>query len=79
MAKLGDIAQAENPVTGKKFNIFNITEIWSMILGAGVLFIVVSLGQRAANAVSGKVPFVSTTFNDPVQHPAPAQPSIRVI
>lgn len=79
MAKLSDITNAENPVTGKKFNVFNIGELWSMILGAGVLFLVVSMGQKVANTISGKVPYVSTTIQDPVQHPAPVSNQMRVI
>lgn len=67
MAKL---TQFENPFSGKKASIFDIGQIWSMILGVFIMFFVFAMGQRVAGTVSQKVPLVDTTIEPIVTQPA---------
>lgn len=53
LAKLGDFT---NPLSGNKGSVTDIKGLWSLVLGAGVLFVIFNLGQKLAYAVTGKLP-----------------------
>jgi hypothetical protein len=73
------ISQYENPLTGKKGNLFDIGGLWQMVLGVFVLFFIWAMGQNLSKAVSGKVPFLDTTPDQPWANPTAPQQSIRVL
>jgi len=66
--KASSLLQAENPMTGKKFNLLNPGTWIGGILFVIFAFIVANLGQRAANSVAGHSSMIGTTIQDPVQH-----------
>lgn len=57
------LTEFENPLSGEKGNIFDLSKLWSLILGVFVFMFVVATGQRVASIVSGKLPFVDTTID----------------
>lgn len=61
MKKLGDF---QTP-TGAKGNIFNITDVGGLILGAVVLIFTFAMGQNLAGKLSGKAPFLDGQI-DPI-------------
>lgn len=62
MAKL---TQYENPLTGKKGNLFNVMGLWQQVLGFLVLFGVMAFSQKIGNKVENKVKYVDVTPNSP--------------
>jgi hypothetical protein len=67
MAKLTDFT---NPISGKTQSLFDLGGLWSLVLGVVVLLVVIGTGQKAANAIDGKIPGLDSTpnrlFKDPV-------------
>lgn len=51
--------------TGVKGNILNIGQLWSLMLGTLVLIVTFAMGQNLANKVSGRVPMVDSTIEQP--------------
>lgn len=51
--------------TGVKGNILNIGQIWSLVLGTMVLIVTFAMGQNVANKISGRVPYVDGTIEQP--------------
>jgi hypothetical protein len=45
------LSNYENPLTGKSNDLFNISSLWSQILGVFVLVIVFMFGQKIADYV----------------------------
>lgn len=74
MAKLTEF---QNPFSGQKGSIFDIGQLWSMILGVFVLFLVFALGQNVARRVSGAVPFADTTVEKPWADPPQVQTNTK--
>lgn len=54
----------ENPLTGKKENIFDFESIFSKILGVVIMFFVVATGQNLAKTVASKTKLDTTI--DPI-------------
>lgn len=53
--------------TGATGNVFSISSMWSLILGVFVLLLTFALGQNLARKVSGAVPVLDTTVEQPWQ------------
>lgn len=68
MAKL---TQYENPLTGKRENIFDISSLFAKIMGVVVMLFVVATGQNLARTVSGKTR-LDTQLEPFINTPAPA-------
>lgn len=51
--------------TGVKGNLFDLGKLWSLILGSLVLIFTFAMGQNLAAKVSGRVPMVDTTIEQP--------------
>jgi hypothetical protein len=50
------LTEFENPVSGSKGSVFDVGKLWSMILGVGVIFVVINIGQKLAGLVAGRLP-----------------------
>ena len=70
------LAEFENPITGKRGNLFNLTELWQLILGVAVLLFVVAMGQNVARAVSSRVKFIDTNIEPIINSPKIVQSDI---
>lgn len=70
------LGQFTNPLSGNKGSVTDISGIWSLVLGAGVLFVILNLGQKLATTVTGKLPGgIRPGLDSPlVNSPAIAQP-----
>lgn len=64
-----------NPMSGKKGNILDMSDMWGSILGVVFLFLVVTMGQTLANKISGYIPNVNTAGTNLVSTPSPVQTS----
>jgi hypothetical protein len=68
MAKLGDF---QTP-TGAKGNVFRISDIGSLVLGAIVLIFTFAAGQNLASKLNGKAPFLDGQVEQPWKSPVVA-------
>ena len=50
------LTEFQNPLSGGKGNVFDLGQIWSLILGVGVILLVFNIGQKFAGAVASKLP-----------------------
>lgn len=48
------LSNYENPLTGKKENLFDIGSMFSKVLGVVVMFFVVATGQNLARTIGSK-------------------------
>ena len=67
MAKL---TQYENPITGKKEDIFDIGGLFSKVVGVVIMLFVVATGQNLARNISGKTK-LDTSLDPFIDRPAP--------
>jgi hypothetical protein len=65
MAKLSDVTEFENPINGRKGNLLNIGDIWGMVLGVIIFFVVWATGQELTKKIQGRVPLIDTQI-DPI-------------
>jgi predicted solute-binding protein len=63
------LTEFENPLTGKKSNLFDVGSLWSQILGVVMLFVVFAMGQNVARKISSKVPAIDTTIEPIISRP----------
>lgn len=73
------LTEFENPFTGKKDSITDISGLWGKILGVVMLFVIFAAGQNVAGMISKKLPMVDTTI-EPLtqQQAAKAAPAKRI-
>jgi hypothetical protein len=71
------LTEFENPLTGKRDNIFDLGGLWSKVLGVVMLFIVFAAGQNLTNLVGSKLPI--DTAVDPIFKAAPVGTSKIVL
>jgi hypothetical protein len=74
MAKL---TQYENPITGKKEDLFDIGGIFSKVVGVVIMLFVVATGQNLARNISGKTK-LDTSLDPFIDRPAPVKKTSRV-
>lgn len=77
--KLSELTTAENPISGKKFNLLDIGQLWHLALGAGAVLLAVNIGQKVFGAIGARVPYVSTRIQDPIAPTAPAPQQMNII
>lgn len=63
----------ENPISGKKGNLLDLSTLWANIMGVFVLFLVFATGQNIANRVSGRFRYIDAQ-PDPIVRPAVTGP-----
>jgi hypothetical protein len=54
------LTEFQNPISGKTGNLFDLGNLWQMILGVVVFMGVFAVGEKIAGSVNGKIPGVST-------------------
>jgi hypothetical protein len=67
---LAKLTEYENPVTGKKDNLFDLSGIWGKILGVVMFFIVFAAGQNIASMIGNKLPLIDTKIEPITTTPA---------
>jgi len=70
------LAEFENPITGKRGSLFDLAELWRLVLGVFVLLFVIAMGQNVARAVSSRVKVIDTNIEPIINSPKIVQSDI---